>query len=356
MDIFVDDQNDGYHPNQLMRDGSIRNRALQHLFSYGRPYWGAILRTGNLAMVQRMARTKIYGKENKGFERLNDVEAIALIPHRINFHVALYDLAETLSSSYLRYITGISEDHTLLSTTQPSEPILAFISAQDMLEDPGRRLRAVEALYDNVSKGFIHLGDIGEAIAALILMFTFDRVHGLRYPTPVKFSKFIETLLPHSAVLEIESRMGDSENMQALGDHGFVFFNHFVRLSERPTEKTIRMAYGRGAAIFAPPRFKGCDIIIPIHVQGQDKMSYFIVQVKNRSDDTLSKSLRNEARESLKSAADILPRPPSHMAMLMSLRSKDGQRDIGVVYPEPDSEEKTEVERRQLRSPVQLDQ
>lgn len=125
----------------------------------------------------------------------------------------------------------------MLSTTQPPEPILAFISAQDMLEYPSKRLTAVEALYDNVSKGFIRLDDIGETIAALILMFTFDRAHGLRDPTPIKFSTFIETLLPQPTVLEIKSRVGDSENMKALWDHGLVFFSHFVRLTEKPTEK-----------------------------------------------------------------------------------------------------------------------
>lgn len=288
-------------------------------------------------MVKRLAEVKTYGESVQFGERLDEVKAIALISHRLKFYVALYSLAETLSSGYLRYVTGVNKERTLLNTIQPSEPILAFVSAQEMLKHRDRRLSAVEALYDNAVKGFIHLGDAGEVVAALVLMFAFDKAHGLRDPTPIKFSVFMETLLPTSIVTEVRGRVHDSNDLQAMWENGFVFFNHFVRLSDRPSEETLNHAYARSAAIFPPVGFKGCDIVIPVHVQGQPRMSYLIVQVNNRRDDSMVRSLKEEARGSLLSAANLVPDAPSYMAILMSLRGKS-PRTMEVVYPGPPSE------------------
>lgn len=59
---------------------------------------------------------------------------------------------------------------------QPSEPILAHISATEM-KDRTKRLDVVKALYRNITQGTIHIGDIGEIVAALILLFAFDKTH-----------------------------------------------------------------------------------------------------------------------------------------------------------------------------------
>ncbi|KAL1963816.1 hypothetical protein VTN77DRAFT_7747 [Rasamsonia byssochlamydoides] len=70
----------------------------------------------------------------------------------------------------------------------------------------------------------------------------------------------------------------DSKDMKALweNENGFVFFNHFVGLSDSPSEETINKAYVRGAALFPHLGFNGCD-----------RISYFVVQVMNRRDDSI---------------------------------------------------------------------
>ncbi|KAL1964714.1 hypothetical protein VTN77DRAFT_6740 [Rasamsonia byssochlamydoides] len=60
-------------------------------------------------------------------------------------------------------------------------------------------------------------------------------------------------------------------------------------------------------------------------------MTYLLIQEKNRRDDRLTKGLRNEAKEGLKSAAALLSSNFSHIAILMSLRSKGGQQEMEVV-------------------------
>ena len=72
-----------------------------------------------------------------------------MLSYRINFYVALHSLAEQLVSGYLRFITDINLERTLLQTLQPSEPILAYTSAREMTLHPHKRLDAVKALCAN---------------------------------------------------------------------------------------------------------------------------------------------------------------------------------------------------------------
>lgn len=164
-----------------------------NFFSFGRPLWGAVLGKHSVRTVANLADAKIRrGRKLTCRNRHSDeTEALALISYRMNFDVALFSLAEKLTSGYLRCIVDINVERTLLRTTQPSEPILAFLSAEKLLHDRESRLRAVKALYENTTKGFIHLGDIGEAVAALVLLFTFDKVHHAvngKWPAPVRLS------------------------------------------------------------------------------------------------------------------------------------------------------------------------
>lgn len=61
-------------------------------------------------------------------------------------------------------------------------------------------------------------------------------------------------------------------------------------------------------------------------------MTYLIVQVKNRHNDSLTNALRNKAKDTLKSAAGLLPTSSAHLGILMSLRSREEQQ-MDVVYP-----------------------
>ncbi|KAL1982677.1 hypothetical protein VTN96DRAFT_987 [Rasamsonia emersonii] len=116
--------------------------------------------------------------------------------------------------------------------------------------------------------------------------------------------------------------MQTDPGMKELWDTGMVFFNHFVRLEGDPNEGTLRQAFNRGAALFLPMNFPGCDILIPILLPEGSKMTYFVVQVKNRQNDRFTDGLRKESMDSLGKAASELGFAPPHLAMMMCLRGK----------------------------------
>lgn len=191
------------------------------LFSLGRPLWGAYLDAGQgWQDVEQLASEKVCN-------RSNDTQVVALLSYRINFYVVDHRLAEELTSGYLRYIVGISDDRKFLQTMQPSEPILAHISATEM-KDRTNRLDVVKALYRNITHGTIHIGDIGEIVAALILLFAFDKTHTKSRPGPVQFSQFLGSLLGNDVCLGLKPCIDDDNEMQRLWTDGYVFFNHFA--------------------------------------------------------------------------------------------------------------------------------
>lgn len=308
----------------------------QDLFCLGRPVWGSLLKHMNFGQVLDYARQKIHGEWGPERTRVfgfTDAMYLAWVSYRINFYVVMPVLAETMTSGFLRFITGINDERTFMRTTHPSEPILAFCSALATRQNGKARLEMVKAFHRNIVNGFIHVGDVGEAIAALTLLFAYDRKMNTAYPEPIRVREFFTPLFPSHDEFkrELEDCTGTSRHMKTLWDEGLVFFNHFVRLNEAPTMVTLHQAYRRGVALLPPFGWKGADMVIPIGLP-EDKMSYVVVQVKNRKNDILSRGLKNEARDALKSAADGLG-DRDHIAVMMSLRGKGGQEGVELVQP-----------------------
>lgn len=102
---------------------------------------------------------------------------------------------------------------------------------------------------------------------------------------------------------------------------------------QKPGVPTSWTAFYRGAALFPPPRYAGCDIIIPVLLPTEKKeMSYIVIQVKNRGDDVLGSSVKNEFRNDLKACLTDLP-DTTHVGLMLALRSKIGGEDADIVYP-----------------------
>ncbi|KAB8219267.1 hypothetical protein BDV33DRAFT_204584 [Aspergillus novoparasiticus] len=328
MDILAQDQDVGW---KMLRDNLREEHGtnnLNYLYNLGRPLWGAIAAKGTIRGAQDIAQSKIMTNEAK----MKETEALALFSYRINFNVGIYDLAQTLTSHYLRYIVNFDHTRSWLLSVQPSEPILAWVSQKLMSKKPDTRLAIIQSFYTNISKGTIHVGDVGELTAAVIMLFSFDRAHGQALPKQVKISNFLSSVFRDNISMQIKSCMGDKEGLKLLWQEGMVFFNHFVRLQDKPSAQTLHAAYYRGAALFPPEGFKGCDLIIPVFLPSQTNMSYIIIQVKNRQNDKFTPGFRNEAKSSLKSAANLLPSTP-HLGIMLSLRGKDNQAQVEVVYP-----------------------
>lgn len=190
------------------------------LFSLGRPLWGALLRTGTpqeaMERVIALAQSKILrARENKPFLEGRQMELLALLSYRMNFYVSVQGLAEELASGYMRYVVAVNESRTLLRTMQPSEPLLAHIATRLMRRSgPQGRLELIKVFYNFATEGFINVGDIGEAVAALVLLFTWERAHNrlhfdqdakpqhVFYPVPIV--EFLRTLVPQNVFTEME--------------------------------------------------------------------------------------------------------------------------------------------------------
>ena len=62
-------------------------------------------------------------------------------------------------------------------------------------------------------------------------------------------------------------------------------------------------------------------------------MSFLVIQIKNRRDDSLTSDLKNEARGSLTSAAQLLDSKVAHVAVMMSLRADGEKEAVQVIEP-----------------------
>lgn len=236
-------------------------------------------------------------------------------------------------------VHSISGDRRELRTKHPSEPILAHMAAREMKDHEETRVNVVKALHKNVTSGTIHLRDIGEMVAALILLLTVDKAQTESLPTPIRFSDFLASLLSRTMRDTLQECMADDVDMYSLLTNGYVFFNHFTRANREITDRTLRRAWSRGMALLAPQCSKAYDLVIPVGLQKVNKMSYFVVQVKKGKNDSMTAALRTEGADLMRTAAKLLPETSAHMGILMSLRNKTGVGAIDMVLPQKRSQD-----------------
>lgn len=130
----------------------------------------------------------------------------------------------------------------LVRAMQPSEPVLPWVAAEEM-RDPQKRLGVVKALHYHTQRGFISIGDIGEVVASMVLLFAFDNAHGPGRPKPITLCKSLESLLPHLRN-DLENEVSGDKTLRQLWEQGSVYFNQFVRTELRQvTMNTARRAY-----------------------------------------------------------------------------------------------------------------
>jgi hypothetical protein len=326
---------------------------VRRLFSLGRPNWGARLRTGNIMELMNYAQTKAFGGgSTKGITEITDDTLTALLSYRMQFYVVSHHLSETLVSGYLRMVRRISDDHRLIHTIHPSEPILAHVATELMRKKPEIRLRVLQKFHHHCAHGSIDIGDIGEMVAALIFLFSFDRKHGEQFeegnqhaqpnPSPIGLYHFLESMFGKKFVSGLGKYIDDDMAINRMMTKGFVFFNHFARLEGRVDQTVLRQAWGRGVALFTYAGTAYFDIVIPVAIVDADLITYLIVQVKNRQDDHLGSAAMVEADYAISRAASSLPKVPACLGIFMALRCK-GNPGLQVAHP-------TEQYKMRLRS------
>ncbi|OJJ79312.1 uncharacterized protein ASPGLDRAFT_61906 [Aspergillus glaucus CBS 516.65] len=342
MDLFAGVE--GGEWEELRRLILTNSGKLQYPYTLGRPLWGVILQgKGQPARgttrqdIEDIARVKVLGTaQDRHF--ITEIQGLAMLSYRINFNIIpVYDLADQLTADYLRYILDVDPSRMFIQTFQLSEPVLAMTAQREMTRSSEIRAQAIMSLYRNITNGTVNVGDAGELTAALILLFAVDTVQPVGGPRPLRLSTFLSALFPVKLVEGIQLCLKDSDSLRPLWDNGTIYFNHFVRLVEDPNENTLQNAYKRGAAIFSPTCYIGCDLILPIYMAEEDEISYVMIQVKNRSRDKLTQGFRNESRACVADSARLLEqtsgcsRPRSHLGIMMSLRGQQ-EPDAQLIY------------------------
>ncbi|KAI5287713.1 hypothetical protein KEM54_005802 [Ascosphaera aggregata] len=311
--------------------------ALATMLRYGRPLWGALLDSGlQIHEVVNLADSKTTLSRGSPV-RWSSSEHLLWMSHRVTLYVSQYSLAEFLVAQGMRYPLYINDNRTMLSTVQPSEPILSFVASRRMLSS-SLRLASLRTFISALHIGSVNVGDVGEVVAALVLQFSMDCIffkENKRGPTAfdsVKVSSFFRSLVGdsnHARTVDWLVNGTDCVGLRTLWSDGRIYFNHVIRvtsLSDRPLWD-IEHAYRRGAALFLPNNFPGADIIIPVLLPNKT-FSYILVQVKNRKADNMRRC-QACTRASIESAAEDLrknghsPKVP-YIGLFMSLRQRDG--------------------------------
>jgi hypothetical protein len=95
------------------------------------------------------------------------------------------------------------------------------------------RLRCVEELVTSSFEGTINVGDVGEIVASLLLMFAFDSAHskqcGAKLPQKVRLGDFISSFMGTSS--ELKATVKTRKEMQGLFANGVVFFSDVIGLA-----------------------------------------------------------------------------------------------------------------------------
>jgi hypothetical protein len=283
------------------------------LFSFGRPLWASKLAFGHVGSVLVIARKLLYGPDSdhpiyggSSVGKLSENALLSMLAFRVQFYVLWHHLAESLVSGHARMIYDINSDRTVLRTIQPSEPILAWI-ALDEMKRRNCKYKVIENFWNHCNLGSIDAGDIGEMVASLILLFSFDKSQTAKFPQPQLLMDFFQSLFGKAfAERGQEQRAKWTQGLGSLWDKGLVFFNHFGRMDGPLCEKVLRKAWSRGQALFTSPGTAYYDIVLPVALPDENKMSYVLIQVKNRKADRMTPGLRVQARVGMEHATESI--------------------------------------------------
>ncbi|EFX06381.1 hypothetical protein CMQ_6702 [Grosmannia clavigera kw1407] len=335
--IFQIDSLDTFAP-EAISDPSGEESAVNSLFCFGRPLWGAFLKAGHSwDSILNLAIDKISGYEGQ------TVCNIAMLSFRMNFYISSIILAKDLVASMMRCLVSVSVDRNDIITTQPSEPVLAF-AASKLLQQAPTRLACIRSWIGGLHSGALNPGDIGEQVASMILLFAFDYVEfGVATeqditPHAVPLREFLAALLGSRACDDLWRYHADTTTGNLLKD-GAVFFNHIVRASTVPTYEVLEHAYKRGAAVFLPTNFPGMDVAIPIRASEEGPMALLFIQIKNRKGDSNTPGLRLSMKEDLCKAIARLKLQKLHsvIGLVMCLRTP-GNSQFVAIEPESGSD------------------
>lgn len=154
-------------------------------------------------------------------------KALALLSYRMSFYVVNNALAEELVSKHFQYVLYANGARDLLRTIQASEPILAHGAAKEMASW-NTRLNIVQQFLYSGLEGSINIGDLGEMVVAMVLLFAYDKAmhECVKYldPAAVTLERFTKLLLGEPVKDAISESMSTDQDMGTIWNTGLVFF------------------------------------------------------------------------------------------------------------------------------------
>jgi hypothetical protein len=197
-----------------------------------------------------------------------------------------------LAKHSLATVTGVSEDRTIISSSYPSEPVLAEASARYTADKTMLRkvLEQVQAAFHNENKMLDPpRGDVGEMCAAALLGYAMDHVRQSSGHT------YMSQTVPLRKLLLLfdygPSGIDSDETIKAIVGKWNVNFTHFVRPSYLGKDD-LKAMWMRRMAFYVPNGVRGLDLLIAMWDQTEEKFGTLRVQVKNYS----NKITRSESK------------------------------------------------------------
>ncbi|KAJ1561795.1 hypothetical protein HK405_002832, partial [Cladochytrium tenue] len=259
------------------------------------------------AKVRTIAIKKLAAGGNT--PTFDEAFAAAVVRPRVPFLVHRSDLASELVASYMWWCHGISEPHQHLVVGLPSEPVIADAGACWLHFG-----KILTKFAEAVSRGDVDVGNGGEVVAQLIVIFGRDSAMaglskgfatssvaapGIEEPreqdqlSPLFVATSAKTFtgeldvyifLQHTFASELVRGIAETSaelsQRTGLADPvrvGKLSFTHFVPLYEKATDpRELAVLFGRSAAIRCANGTAGVDLIIPVLMPDKNGKYYVL--------------------------------------------------------------------------------
>ncbi|KAJ3362578.1 hypothetical protein GGF32_005818 [Allomyces javanicus] len=367
------------------------------LFRFGRPLWAIarqepsncvclaavkLLGTACLATLQK------FQEKPSLVDLISDPAALALVRHRLPFHVHDTQLAEDMVATRMAVCTRISANRSIMHITALSEPVLAEAIAW-IWSDYKACVQTVKQFAEMSLRGAqISVGNAGEIAAMLLLLLAHDhaamqygpnaRAFGgatLRangdpqnldwvdldgYVSMVKgLPAFFATPVPVAVLFRalwgtafdgLRVELGPSSASAQVLDRGMVSMTHFVELDYIPEPRHMLANFCRACAVKCKANNAGYDLLIPVLMPQEDgryevhvdAITFLAIQVKNYAKHPFMAT--DEKRSKLNSTLDSFngnwPAFPTHpyVTVYLVLQKAEQERTVLDVYNNPTDE------------------
>ena len=305
--------------------------------------------TSKLLCTSDLHRSQEFFNARVSLTPANLIKLIAVLAPRLALTIGPYALeASELIASHLAVLTRTDDERRFLRTVYPSEPILAEVSAR--LTHNYGWANPLYALVHYVQGGIVEAGFRGELITKIVCLMPMDKAlsqipvpeNRWQYSQPIPVSNFLNHLIVplrgYSTFSEglkgVQDRDSilystlniDNEKLQRFL-HGYVFFNHFVRVDVKLSYSMLVHAWNRGAAIMCMTNTKGIDHVIPFKLETK-VTSYsarsMVLRKRNIINKHVSTSLTSSSTQRVMHRAKIKSEQPGRQGFRREISENTG--------------------------------